>query len=635
MPDPTLTVPTRQARQVYQPATATPATQRQAAPTIDQAALASVGRQYQEVVERLGQSLEQGKNEFRNILIEAKARKQPAPFKSRALRQAFAGAAGLIERTLQLEKNGLSSDILNNGPFIVNTERALAGSSAALNKMEELNALLDGQPGTDGCAHKQQIDEKLNELGRSIEQFIRCVDVGGLDDKGVERFGVFFEMANAVREMADEMKGGTELQPATGTTEAMDRPLDSLDLDKDPFWSDPDTVWAASPQSMTPQEREEVAEIARGFKAPLAQLQRAVEESVKSTTDQEVQRLKQTVDADVDKLDRYIGDLEGGRTPGERLETGATAPTAAAKSKEIQSLEQELSGLEGEFNKEVSRQPGKTGIFSRFRSRIAGLFRRTIAGLFRNKTHYCSNLSPGKPSEAQAGKNPLFYHERQKARLCLKHSLNAFLGGEVFTDETLAASVRNNKLRQFRQEMEERPRQVANEWGDVVAGLTPEQVTRDPDAAAEQVTDAYFKAFTQGTSLVNYVRGGNEVNVGLAALEDKASELGLPDTELADFRTGEQEAMIDYLQKTEDRVDRMIVGNMRHFMAFRKSAEGNWFRIDSTSSSQKRQKPSDYVREHPVDRLRHEQYQFLTFAGSEFVPNIKLHPRPPLGTDLA
>lgn len=249
--------------------------------------------------------------------------------------------------------------------------------------------------------------------------------------------------------------------------------------------------------------------------------------------------------------------------------------------------------------------------------------------------HYCSKSSPGKP----AGGDTLFYHERQEQQLCLKHSLNNFLGGEVFTDEDLAASVRNDTVRRFQEEIAKDPEQFANEWGGFTeGGLSTRYVAGNAEEAAELVVDnIYFPLIhaDAGETLVDSVRGDNTLHTGITVLRDKAPELDLPEAEVNDFYMGQQDRMVSYLREMEDKVDRIIVGNMVHFMVFRKNAAGDWFLLDGLNPEQIRQKPSEFVQQNPVNGLRYGQYQFLTFTGPEFVPRVKPDARAPLGVVLA
>lgn len=844
--------------------------------TLDQEAVDAAARQYREAVAQVGQSLQQAKAGFKAALSGTKTKNLPTLLKSRALYRAFAKVTGMIESALHLQKGRLRPAFMNT-PFIVRTERALADSKAVLDKMQELNALLEKQPEMESDTHKRQVSEKLDQLRNSLDTFLDALDCENMSQDEIARYDAFFDMGNKALDVVDEMekelagpavdpgaRPAAELNEAPGSLPAAEPLLSSgigedgydaalatfeaagatFDSARDVFESacvafesacatlraarDADTTandaleaarvayltasgvydtdaqisllfadnviergetlrssvgteaqhvnqrlfnsavvkfddsklpfkaslaaknaagaeydtalaaanataaelnaltaaheiaigkfntakaefgtakaeynaaiakfeaaqaehegvqdaptepadtthataptadgpagttatavggpqdiatdgadstdggaglaalqalqpaaqqlsgleydlehgvanWSAGLQlAETAEERQGVIdELARGYRMPLEQLQRDLQDQLDASADPDpaLAQLKQAVDADLSRITAYLDAAGKRQLPGALPPRDAVAPTAMA----------------------ILADMGRNGVkLDRIHINLNG------PGV--TDTHYCSKPSPGKPAEL----NPLFYHERQQQQLCLKHSLNVFLGGEVFTDKSLAESVRNEKVNSFKNEIAEDPVKFAREWGWMAQGgiITADFARNNPQAAAELAADGFFMMMTGGQSIDQYVRGGNSIEMGIAALQNKARELGLTETRLQDFRgAGQQADMVAYLQETENNVDRMIVGNMTHFLAFRKNEAGDWFMINSNTPQQVRQKPSEYVRENPIGRLtdNSKQYQFLTFTGGEFVPNIKPDAKAPMGASL-
>ena len=609
------------------------------APAVSAEHVAAVRRDYTELQSDLGRVLENSLGALRDELRATQKNASPL-FKSRVLYRAFSKAAGLVERAFQLKTDSLKHRFLKNAPLLVATEHGLAELKLAARELGALNRSLE--QGTSAQTAGERVDQVFNRLLQVSESVSRPL-AGNVNQQawaGLTSVMVklsqcvysSYQLDEAITRAARVSPGAQlrtaapDLPPANPTpasptpagpasASAATQPRAAGDAASRPVLPDADLVRIMERQAEMEQQLGTYAEtfnpLVKGkSKRELAQLDdgyvRGTLEPLRQS-EQELSEMRLIVD----------GQLEA-RPDNTVLQQLKTA------------MDFDLALL-AEFRSLVSRKkplpaPDRGGTPDALGAMQAAMRDESTSlkfadiypdPRFRSAGHFHNQPTPEKP----VGSNPLFYREVQEYALCLKHAMNNCLGGDAVTDRDLAESVYNNTLGNFLVVAREQPEDFIQEC--VGAGFDPapslEQVKERGEEYAKQVTDTFF-SYLGGP--LEYVRNGNEAGQAVNLFNEKREELGIPEARLHNLDTHEQ--VVGFLERTQQTVDRMIVGTGRHFIAFRKSADGDWFKLDS-GGPQQRQTPLEFVQQHGRQESLGagiRKYDFVVFSQDDFTANI-------------
>ncbi len=218
------------------------------------------------------------------------------------------------------------------------------------------------------------------------------------------------------------------------------------------------------------------------------------------------------------------------------------------------------------------------------------------------------------------GDNPLFYRERQDAKLCLKHSVNAFLGGPFFSVEDMMAEDRTLRMNAQLSDID----RMGMERYAKIHGLDLAEVGKDREAAAGKAIDNMAKVLEDFDSRRISSTGGL-LEFGQNFINRNREQLGVPPTELKQFTlAAKKDDILEYVKSRQDEVDRFVVGFGSHYRAFRRSENGEWFRVDSMDARQRRESPLEFMEQrisiedkHGYRSINGMNYaEFMTFEGA-------------------
>lgn len=617
----------------------TAASAARAAPAVNAARVAAVRKDYAELQGDLGRVLE---NSIHTLRDELRATQQSASplFKSRVLYRAFSKAAGLVEQAFHLKTDSLKYRFLRNAPLLTATERCLGELKLAARETGALNRSLE--EGTAAQAAGDRVEHIFNRLLDVSETISR--PLGG--DANQQTWA---SLTSAMVQLSHCVYASYQLDDAiTRTARA------SADATLRTPAASPAPKGSAT--TGTPAQGSTRAPRA-GDVPPRPVLQDAGL----------VRLLERQVDLE-QQLGFYadtFNPLVEGKSKQElaQVDAGDVHGTLDA----LRRSEQELSELRGIVDGQLKSQPGNTvlqqwqaaldydlALLAEFRPLISskkplpvydrretpdalGIMRAVTRDQdaspklvnihpdprFRDANHFHNQPTPEKP----VGNNPLFYREVQEYRLCLKHAMNNCLGGEVVTDAALAESVYNKVVNGYLTMAREEPHHFIHECAEFGFDPAPslEQAQGQSEAYAKQMADIFF---AQVDGPLEYVRHGNDAGQAVNLFNEKQEELGIPEARLHNLDTHEQ--VVGFLEQAQQTTDRMIVGTGQHFIAFRKAADGDWFKLDS-GGPQQRQTPLEFVQQHgPQENLGAgiRKYDFVVFSEGDFVAKIPEHPAP-------
>ena len=594
------------------------------APAVSAEHVAAVRKDYTELQSDLGRVLENSMNTLRDELRATQKNASPL-FKSRVLYCAFSKAAGLVEQAFQLKTGSLKHRFLKNAPLLVATEHSLAELKLATRELGALNrSLEEGTAAQTAGARVDQIFNRLLEVSESIARPL----AGNVNQKTWASLSsamvklsqcVYssYQLDEAITRAA-RLSPGARLKttaPDLPVADPATAPRPAGDTPSQPVLQDADLVRIMERQAELEQQLGAYAEtfnpLVKGkSKLELAQLD---DRCVRGT----LEPLRQS-EQELSEM-RHIVDGQLKSRPGNTV---------------LQQLKAAMDfdlALLAEFRSLISRKkplpahnrggtPDALGVMQAA-TRDEGPSLKFVDiypdPRFRSADHFHNQPTPGKP----AGSNPLFYREVQKYALCLKHAMNNCLGGDAVTDRDLAESVYNRTLEDYLDDARERPESFIRECARTGFDPAPslEQVKERGEDYARQLTDIFFSCVD---GPLEYVRNGNEAAQAVNLFNEKREELGIPEARLHNLNTHKQ--VVGFLERTQQTVDRMIVGTGLHFIAFRKAADGDWFKLD-TGGPQQRQTPLEFVQQHGRQESLGagiRKYDFVVFSQDDFTANI-------------
>jgi len=232
---------------------------------------------------------------------------------------------------------------------------------------------------------------------------------------------------------------------------------------------------------------------------------------------------------------------------------------------------------------------------------------------------YHNEITTGQPE----GTNPLFYREKQEARQCMKHSMNAFLGGPFVSSKDFVPFHREGLVNGQLETILASPAAYARD-----NQLNEAEVRADPRKFAEMAAAQWAEIDPDAFDSENAVLAGQLLEWGLKWVNGNHERLGVPEAVIEKFgRHDDPRQILDFAERKQGQVDRMVVGAGSHYQAFRQAADGDWFIVDSrpdaVGNGQERQSPLDFIR-HRLELERETpeangannggaRFEFLTF----------------------
>ncbi|SDR26314.1 hypothetical protein [Pseudovibrio sp. Tun.PSC04-5.I4] len=210
--------------------------------------------------------------------------------------------------------------------------------------------------------------------------------------------------------------------------------------------------------------------------------------------------------------------------------------------------------------------------------------------------------------EKPSGPNPEFYCEKQDGQFCLKHAMNACLGFGAISVEDMEEGLLQVNIDGFKTQTEP---QTFSELKGYYPNLTlPEmrkQIAKDPEKFYRNAAKAQYETLF-GTTPAEVIRTqGSEPTMGLAIVNAKQKELGLPelkDTWLEKPKTSaDVQANVDKVKEITEKngADRLVIGAGGHFIALRKNAEDEWFEVDSLADGATRINLDEYIKKQAIN----------------------------------
>ena len=220
------------------------------------------------------------------------------------------------------------------------------------------------------------------------------------------------------------------------------------------------------------------------------------------------------------------------------------------------------------------------------------------------------------------GDDPLFYREKQNAEQCLKHSVNAFLGGAFLSTEDVAALYQDYMVDQQVNALMTNPKEAAAFARDFVGGDL-DALKANPQ---KHVGDWMEMMRGAGVPEFNPDRihlAGGLLELGRDYINKNHEQLDVPKAEITKFgRRAEERQVLDFVERKQGETDRMVIGASKHFQAFRKAENGQWYEVDSALANQRRRSPLEFMQgrfelernvEGAMDVDTSNRFEFLTF----------------------
>ncbi len=232
---------------------------------------------------------------------------------------------------------------------------------------------------------------------------------------------------------------------------------------------------------------------------------------------------------------------------------------------------------------------------------------------------YHNEITTGRPE----GPNPLFYREKQEARQCMKHSMNAFLGGPFVSSKDFVPFHREGLVNGHLETILASPAAYARD-----NQLNEAEVRADPRKFAEMAAAQWAEIDPDAFDSEKAVLDGQLLEWGRKWVNGNHERLDVPEAVIEKFgRHDEHRQILDFVERKQGQVDRMVVGAGSHYQAFRQAADGDWFIVDSrpdaVGNGQERQSPLDFIRHRmELERKTPEangannggaRFEFLTF----------------------
>ncbi|KZL20061.1 hypothetical protein PsAD2_01547 [Pseudovibrio axinellae] len=222
--------------------------------------------------------------------------------------------------------------------------------------------------------------------------------------------------------------------------------------------------------------------------------------------------------------------------------------------------------------------------------------------------------------EKPSGPNPEFYCEVQDGQFCLKHAMNACLGFGAISVQDMEDGLLQANVEGFKTQTET---QLFSELNGYYPELTLQemrkQIKADPDKLYRNAAKAQFGMLFDGQAPAEIIRAnGSEPTMGLAIVNGKQKELGLPEfknTWLEKPKSGADiQANVEKVKEITEKngADRLVIGAGGHFIALRKNAEDEWFEVDSLEDGSKRIDLEDYIKTQSA-RHKNEALSILHF----------------------
>ncbi len=198
-----------------------------------------------------------------------------------------------------------------------------------------------------------------------------------------------------------------------------------------------------------------------------------------------------------------------------------------------------------------------------------------------------------------SGENPQFFCEVQEGQFCLKHAINACLGFQATTKDDLLDASLVNYLKAYDSKTEEEfLRYASGVLGRDVRSLRKE-LQKDSKKLSREVATAEYEKLYNKDPLEDIRNKGSIVDVGLELLKAQQQKHGLPEpkiTYIEHTKTPAEEGVARELlsHMVNSGGDRFVINIGGHYVAFRQVEEGDWYLVNSTSSTASKVDPVEY-----------------------------------------